>query len=190
MCIELYQLNATQLEGKSNESSSMRELDFVMANTTPCETRPPTMTSWKPKPSVNINNNGRGTCSNCGANHVLAAVKQVTSHGFAGARHHRQNELVTDRHETTETGTVGGDNPAAQVDYMEADLFIDAIDKDNDDHQHLWHTNLCLNNQEIRFKQNTGSEANLIPGSTFDRMHGVIMTPLKCLLVTYSGHKI
>ena len=73
---------------------------------------------------------------------------------------------MLDQYETEATRSMNVNINKAQVDSLEADLFIGAIFSDNQ--PGLWHVDIHIADQGIRFKLDTGSEANLVPRSVFD----------------------
>ena len=73
---------------------------------------------------------------------------------------------------------------------MEADLFIGELYTKEEDQAGLWYTNIKMKNQTVRFKLDTGSEANLIPCHMYNKLSGATLKPSMCKLITYSGHRI
>ena len=90
-------------------------------------------------------------------------------------------------HDEQETA---GTTDMTQIDALEADLFIGMIHNEDGDQRVLWHATFKIQEENMRFKLGTGTEANLIPRSVFDKLDSVTLTAPRCCLVTYSCHRI
>ena len=54
----------------------------------------------------------------------------------------------------------------------------------------LWHTKLKVAGQWVKFKLDTGSQANVLPRDIVNRMKIQKMTPPRCSLITFSGQQV
>ena len=70
--------------------------------------------------------------------------------------------------------------------YEAPDLFVGAIiNKERDNVSDLWFAVINFNDFNVKFKLDTGSEANILPRSIFDNIPK--LTPSRCTLMTYTG---
>ena len=58
------------------------------------------------------------------------------------------------------------------------------------DQQNLWQKDLNVYGQNVRFKLDAGSEANIIPMRIFKQLQVLPLKPAKCHLVTYMGQQV
>ena len=101
------------------------------------------------------------------------------------------NEIVYEKHNAVEEygQPAEEEEEIAEIAAID-DLFIGAITNEGESDSELWYVNLDVEDTPIRFKMDTGSEANTIPVDVFNKLHNVTMQPPRCSLITYSGHRI
>ena len=159
----------------------------------------PRRESWARGPTVTTRGstvNGR-TCDRCGYVHrgqgCPAAGKTCNScrkvGHFAQVCRSKQQRQVWDIQEVDQY------EQYAAIDGVEQeqmdDLFVGEV-RNADNHNDLWFREVTVGKtQRIRFKLDTGSEANIISRAIFEQLDDkVVLEPPRCRLVTYSGHRI
>ena len=80
------------------------------------------------------------------------------------------------------------DKPTHQHENYGADLYVGVLSTTENSDPGLWYKTYMIASQEIRFKLDTGSQANILPKSMMNQMTGVTLSPPTCRIVTYSGH--
>ena len=71
------------------------------------------------------------------------------------------------------------------------DLLVGAIGNNKKDNKcDLWYVDIYINEVEIQFKLDTGSEANIVQKETFDKLKNIKMRPSRCRLIIYTGQHI
>ena len=75
--------------------------------------------------------------------------------------------------------------------YDEPDLFVGVITNGEQDNvSDLWFAVFNINDFNMKFKLDTGSEANILPRNIFDNIPKAQLTPSRCRLMMYTGqHK-
>ena len=140
----------------------------------------------------------RQQCGNCGYSHgqgnCPARGKQCLACGKVGhfgkvcrgrtsetAVTTPVNEIYMDNEEQPETETRGYD---MEDDY---ELFVGEIAGKR---EQLWYTDIQVGGHKIRFKLDSGSEANIIPRRIYEQVNATQLTSTRCRLVTYSGQRL
>ena len=67
---------------------------------------------------------------------------------------------------------------------------VGSIDKTKKESVDLWYADICVENTEIHFKLDTGSQANIVPRAIFDQLTNTVLKPSGCRLITYARHHI
>ena len=80
--------------------------------------------------------------------------------------------------------------PTTCVPMARYELFVGSIADGSTESANLWYANLSLGDTSVRFKLDTGSEANIIPLGVFNKLQGRTLKPSTCHLVTFSGQRI
>ena len=70
------------------------------------------------------------------------------------------------------------------------DLFVGTVTNTNNEDDDLWYSTETVGLIAIKFKLDTGSQANLIPRTFFDQIKGLTLTKPTCGLMTYTGQRI
>ena len=70
------------------------------------------------------------------------------------------------------------------------DLFVGALHEGETGGSKLWYATLTINNCEINFKLDTGSEANIIPKAKYERLGNIPLQPARCRLITYTRQPV
>ena len=159
-----------------------------------------TATSWKKKNATTWPSAPHLECQQCGYKHhkgtCPAKGKQCAycskiGHFAKVCRARRTttapvNEICMDKNNIPNGWIVTDDDDEED----DTDLFVGAMSEDDSDNINLWYKYVKVGDQNIRFKLDTGSEANLIPKQTFNKLRGAILRPAKCHLITYTGERI
>ena len=119
-------------------------------------------------------------CNNCGKLGHFGKVcrSRTTPERTVNAIHTDAQPRDRDEDETT-----GQQNE----EYLQ-DLYIGALFMENKNNTNLWYKTINVGGQNITFKVDTGSEANVIPTHKFEKLQGAVMTKPTCNIISYSGH--
>ena len=71
-----------------------------------------------------------------------------------------------------------------------AELFIGAVSGDSINKSKLWFDTLKICGEDVSFKLDSGSEANILPGRIFRKLPNMVLGKPTCRLITYSGEQI
>ena len=71
-----------------------------------------------------------------------------------------------------------------------ADLFVGTINNDQQENNELWFAVFNVNGEPVKFKMDTGLQANILPREEFNNIKGSQMSKPRCSLVTFSGHRM
>ena len=198
-CIEMCRLN----EHKSEQlHQSTDEIVDAITRTTPTNsiaTQRPRSTWIRTSQPTYRSNNMKVVCTRCGYNHgrglCPARDKQCAGCGRLGhfvkmckaslCRNAPINEINIDRYHSYDV------TPETDVSMTsDPDLFVGTVLNINNNDDNLWYVTETIGEVVIKFKLDTGSEANLIPRAIFDKLKGQTLTPPTCGLVTYTGQRI
>ena len=200
---ELSEFDAQQLKEDAEPREEI-EVDYVRqgrmrqeARGASAPTRGGTPPSWRYRPQGSQSTRRYDTpCNRCGTHHrrddCPAKGKICGSCGKVGhyARLCRSRPITnTPLHEvrTTERDTAA--EPIAETDTLDYELVIGVVHLTGPNDK-MWYTNIKIAGHNTLFKLDTGSEANIIPRSIFDKIPNAQLRKPRYNLVTYSGERI
>ena len=70
-----------------------------------------------------------------------------------------------------------------------ADLYVGTVTA-TDSSTELWYKTYTIDNENIDFKLDTGSQANILPRATFDKLNQRPLQRTKHNIISYSGHRV
>lgn len=77
-----------------------------------------------------------------------------------------------------------------RTEYDDEDLFIGMIGTDKETKDDLWYADINIEGQDVHFKLDTGSEANIIPTQIMNTLQNITVKPARCRLITYTGERV
>ena len=198
-CLDMCRLsehNAAQLSGNTDNNESAvdaisrpmgRGAQYARATRragTPPDTAPAQAANWS---------GGRIQCPRCGYKHIRgqcpATGKECTSCKKVG---HFYKMCITRKAKMAPVDAIEVDPnniPEDEAESSESDeeLFVGEVADERG--TGLWYKTMMVDAEAIRFKLDSGSDANIIPRKVFDRLQNKTLKPSKCNLVTYSGER-
>ena len=78
--------------------------------------------------------------------------------------------------------------PNNQIDELMGDLFVGEIKEADTRTPDLWFAVVWICDNVVHFKLDTGSEANVLPIRTYNKIWATPLQKSTCMLVTCSGH--
>ena len=138
----------------------------------------------------NFNNSQFQQCRNCEYDHAHGACPTVgktcmacqkTGH-FANVCRSKPQAIHEVQLNEMEEHNREPDNQTAEIDEPMTNLFVGQIKEANNGTPDLWFTDVCICDDVVHFKLDTGSEANILPTRTYNK--------IQAMLFTFSGHHI
>ena len=165
---------------------------------------PPARTpTWGRRSGTSSYSQQRGQCNKCGYKHnkgqCPAYGKDCGSCGKTGhfAKVCRGRPPTTSTAQVSELQTDPNNIPEqwerVQRDNTtedEDELFVGAIMDEYKEQSELWYEDAKANGVNVRFKLDTGSEANILPVRIYNKIPDTKLRPPKCRLVTYTGQRV
>ena len=97
------------------------------------------------------------------------------------------NEISVDpNHEPNNWIAMDGDEEDQDINK----LFVGSLSENDTSNKNLWYKYIKVCDEDIGFKLDTGSDANLIPEAIFNKLDRMRLTPTACHLITYTGERI
>ena len=206
-CMEMCRLSEHRAAHLNNSDSTLGEghVDALASRPTGARTAGPPMraagpstrgATWERRPPGSTWSANRLQCNKCGYMHQRGSCpaygKQCTNckrtgHFYKVCTRKRNNIAPINEINLDENNTP----PDWCTDSTTVDeLFVGSITDGRKEFTKLWYSTVSLGNTQVRFKLDTGSEANIIPLSVFKKLDNQILQPSTCQLVTYSGQRI
>ena len=140
-------------------------------------------------------NSTRAQCSRCGYKHVRgqcpAAGKECTNckkvgHFYKMCNGRKAKAAPVDAIEVDPNNVP---EEEAESSGSDEELFVGRVEEERKPGPRSWYKTIMVGTEAVRFKLDSGSEANIIPKKIFDKIHNTTLKPSICNLVTYSGER-